>query len=178
MSYDLTFFTPRPGVDVHDIVEVDEDRARGRRDPKTESKKKKVADALLAHDKRLELFNVDYDEVAKLYKMRIDEAYERFRNVELTDTQSGVQIELYDDGAALSIPYWHSGDAARRVLEQVWGAIEIVCRETGYEVFDPQLDRVIDVNAFDDVLETYAGATARMEAMVRREVKKPWWKFW
>ena len=66
MSYDLTFFTPRPGVDVHDIVEVGEDRARGKRDPKTEAKKKKVSDALLAHDQRLELFKVDYKEVAKL----------------------------------------------------------------------------------------------------------------
>ena len=178
MSYDLTFFTPRPGVDVHDIVEVDEDRVRGKRDPKTEAKKKKVSDALLAHDKRLELFRIDYKEVAKLYKMSIDEAYERFRDLELNDTSNGIQIQIYDDSAALSIPYWHSGDAARRVLEQAWSAIEIICRETGYEVFDPQLDRVIDVNAFADVLETYAGATARMEAMVGRETKKPWWKFW
>jgi hypothetical protein len=179
MSYDLTFFTPRPGVDVHDIVEIDEDRtARGRRDPKTEAKKRKLADALLAHDKRLELSKPDFDAIAKLHKMRVDEAYERFRDLELNHTASGIQIQLYDDGAALSIPYWHSGDAARRVLEQAWSAIDIVCRETGYEVFDPQLDRVIDVNAFDAVLETYAGATARMEAMVGRSPKKPWWKFW
>ncbi len=178
MSYDLTFFTPRPGVDVHDIVEVDEDRAPGRRDPKAEAMKRKVADALLAKDARLELFKPDFDEIAKLYKMPVAEAFERFRDIELTDTASGMQIQLYDDGAALSIPYWHSGDAARGVLEQVWSAIEIICRETGYEVFDPQLDRVIDVNAFADVLETYAGATARMEAMVGRELKKPWWKFW
>ncbi len=178
MSYDLHFFTPRPGVDVHDIVEVDEDRARGRRDPKTEAKKRKVAEALLAHDKRLELFKPDFDQVAKLHKMRIDEAYERFRDLELNNTQSGIQIQLYDDGAALSIPYWHKGDAARRVLDQAWAAIEIVCRETGYEVFDPQLDRIIDVNAFDDVLATYASATARMEGMVGRAAKKPWWKFW
>jgi hypothetical protein len=179
MSYDLQFFTPRPGVDVHDIVEVDEDRdARGPRDPKTEARKGKLADALLAHDKRLERSKQDFDAIATLHKMRVDEAYERFRDIELTDTASGVQILLFDDGAGLSIPYWHSGDAARRVLEQAWSMIEIICRETGYEVFDPQLDRVIDVNAFDDVLATYAGATARMEAMVGRAAKKPWWKFW
>lgn len=178
MSYDLTFFTPRPGVDVHDIVEVDEDRARGKRDPKTEAKKRKVADALLAHDARLELSTPDFAAIARLHKMRVDEAYERFRDLELTDNASGMQILLFDDGAGLTIPYWHSGDAARRVIEQAWGAIEIVCRESGYEVFDPQLDRVIDVNAFDDVLRSYAGTTQRMEALIGRAPKKPWWKFW
>lgn len=179
MSYDLTFFTPRPGVDVHDIVEVDEDHmARGPRDPKTEAKKRKLADALLAFDRRLELTQPDFDAIAKLHKMRIDDAYNRFRDLELTDGTSGVQFHLFDDSAGLSIPYWHSGEPARRVIEQVWALIEIVCRETGYEVFDPQLDRVIDVNAFDEVLETYVGATSRMQTMLGRAAKKPWWKFW
>jgi hypothetical protein len=181
MSYDLTFFTPRPGVDVHDIVEQDEDTARGRRDPAIEAKKRKLAGMLVAHDPRLELAKPDFDAIARLHKMRVDEAYERFRNLELTDTSAqstGIQITLWDDGAGLSIPYWHAGDAARSVLRQAWGLIEIVCRETNYEVFDPQLDRVIDVNAFDDVLATYAGATQRMEALIGRAPKKPWWKFW
>lgn len=181
MSYDLTFFTPRPGVDVHDIVEHDEGVSRGRRNEAVEARKRKLADMLIAHEARLELAKPDFGAIARLHKMRVDEAYERFRHLELTDTSAqstGIQITLWDDGAGLTIPYWHQGDAARRVLEQAWGLIEIICRETNYEVFDPQLDRVIDVNAFDDVLETYAGATQRMEALIGRAPKKPWWKFW
>lgn len=179
MSYDLHFFTLREGVGVREVLErEDEQIARGPREPKTEAKKRKVADLLLAHDARLVLFKPDFDAIAKLHKMRVDEAYERIRHLELNDTTSGIQIRLFDDRASLTIPYWHEGDAARRVLEQAWGMIEIICRDTGYEVFDPQLDRVIDVNAFDAVLCTYTRVTARMEAMVGRGAKKPWWKFW
>ena len=180
MSYDLHFFTPRPGVDVRDIVETDdgESLSRGKRDPATEEKKRKLAAALIAHDKRLTLFKPSFDEIAKLHKISPAEAYERFRHLELNDEQVGLQITLFDDAGSLTSPYWHQGDAARRVLEQAWGAIGVICRESGYEVFDPQLDRVIDVNVFDDVLSTYAGATGRMEALVGRAPKKPWWKFW
>lgn len=181
MSYDLQFFTPRAGVSVRDIVGDDDGPARGKRNPTVEAKKRKLADALLAHDARLELLEHDFDAIAKLHKMRVDEAYERIRHIELADMtkeSSGIQIVLFDDGAALTIPYWHNGDAAHRVLEEAWGMIEIICRDTGYEVFDPQLDRVIDVNAFDDVLRSYTGTTQRMEALIGRAPKKPWWKFW
>ncbi|NOT40914.1 MAG: hypothetical protein HOP13_10510 [Alphaproteobacteria bacterium] len=180
MSYDLRFFTPRPGVDVHDIVgnEDGEGPAQGKRNPVAEANKRKLADALIAHDARLELFKPDFAAIANLHKMRVDEAHERFRHLELNATASGIQITLTDDSASLTIPYWHKGDDARRVLEQAWGLIEIVCRETNYEVFDGQLDRVIDVNAFDDVLRSYAGTTQRMEALIGRAPKKPWWKFW
>lgn len=180
MSYDFHFFTPRPGVDVRDII-GDEDGevfARGPRNPAIEAKKRKLADALLAHDARLELFKPNFEDIAELHKMRVDEAYERFRHLELNDTSAGIQITLFDDNASLTIPYWHHGDAARRVLHQAWGMIDIICRECGYEVFDPQLDHVIDVNAFDDVLACYARATGRMEQLIGRAPKKPWWKFW
>lgn len=181
MSYDLQFFAPRPGVAVRDIVDDDDGPAQGKRNPTIEAKKRKLVDALVAHDKRLELLEPDFDAIARLHKMPLDEAYERIRHLELADMtkeSSGIQIVLFDDRASLTIPYWHNGDAARRVLGQVWGLIEIICRDTGYEVFDPQLDRVIDVNAFDDVLRSYAGTTQRMEALIGRAPKKPWWKFW
>lgn len=182
MSYDFHFFTPREGVDVRDTIESEDGQvARGPRDPKIEAKKRKVADALIARDPQLELFKPDFDEIAKLHKIRVDEAFDRHRHLELNDAAvktSGIQITFFDESASLTIPYWHKDADARRILEQSWRYIDIICRETGYEVFDPQLDRVIDVNAFDEVLRCYAGATARMEDKLGRAPKKPWWKFW
>lgn len=182
MSYDFTLFTPIPGLDPQTMLERDEDdMERGPRDPKAEVRKKKVAAALVAHDARLEIFKPDFDKIAKLYKISPAEAYDRVRHLEINDAAqktSGIQITLFDDSAALTIPYWHKRDAAERVLRQAWGYIDIVCRECAYEVYDPQLGRVIDAGAFDDVLWTYASMTERMDDMIGRAPKKPWWKFW
>ncbi len=182
MSYDFMLFTPRPGVDPQAMFESDEDEMeRGPRDPSIEAKKKKVAEALIAHDTRLEPFKPDFDKIAKLHKISPAEAYDRMRHLEINDAAqktSGIQITLFDDSAALTIPYWHKREAAERVLRQAWGYIDVMCRECAYEVYDPQLGRVIDINAFDDVLWTYASMTERMDDMIGRSPKKPWWKFW
>jgi hypothetical protein len=182
MSYDFMLFTPRPGVDPQVLFETDEEEAeRGPRDPAIEAKKKKVIEALVTHDARLDLFKPNFDKIAKLHKISPAEAYDRMRHIEINDAAqktSGIQITLFDDSAALTIPYWHKRDAAERVLRQAWGYIDIMCRECGYEVYDPQLGRVIDINSFDDVLWTYASMTERMDGMLGRAPKKPWWKFW
>jgi len=179
MSYGFDLFTPRPGVDPQTMFERDADELeRGPRDPAIEAKKKKVADVLLAHDARLQVFQPNFNKIAKLHKISPAEAYDRMRHLEINDAaqkSSGIQIMLFDDSAGLSIPYWHRLDEAERVLRQAWGYIDVMCRECGYEVYDPQLGRVIDVGAFDDVLWTYASMTERM---IGGAPKKPWWKFW
>jgi hypothetical protein len=182
MSYGFDLFTPRPGVDPVEMFERDEvETERGPRDPEIEAKKKKVADVLIARDARLQVFQPDFNKIAKLHKISPAEAYDRMRHLEINDAAqktSGIQIMLFDDGAGLSIPYWHKRDEAERVLRQAWDYLDIICRECGYEVYDPQLGRVIDSNALDDVLWTYASMTERMNDKVGRAPKKPWWKFW
>lgn len=182
MSYDFTLFTPQPGIDPQTLFETDaDDMVRGPRDPKVEAKKNKIADVLIAHDSRLERFKPDFNKIAKLHKISPAEAYDRMRHLEINDAApktSGIQITLFDDTAALTIPYWHKRDEAERVLRQAWGYLDIICRECAYEVYDPQLGRVIDNGAFDDVLWTYASMTERMDGMLARAPKKPWWKFW
>jgi hypothetical protein len=181
MSYDFRLFTPRPGRDPREIVDNDDEFERGPRNPKIEALKRKVADALVAHDARLTPATPNFEEMARLHGMSPAEAYDRFRRLELNDEKnpaSGIQITLFDDGAALSIPYWHKGERARAVLGQAWAYLDIICGACGYEVFDRQLDRVIDVNAFDEVFVCYASATARMDEVVGRVPRKPWWKFW
>ena len=80
----------------------------------------------------------------------------------------------------MTVPFWHEGADARADLERVWSYIDVICRETGYEVFDPQIDRVIDRGAFDDVFASYMRAMARVKdiAVPQPKKRRPWWKFW
>jgi hypothetical protein len=181
MSYDFALFRPRAGVDPRDIALAEDGLEDGPRDPAKETAKRKVADALKAFDPALDEHVFDHDEIAKLHKMPVEEAYTRFRYIELSDVAqggSGAQVTLFDDTASVTIPYWHEGEAARAHLQRVWSYLDVVCRETSYEVFDPQLDRVIDSGAFEDVLACYAQAAGRVRAIVAPVRKRAWWKFW
>ena len=180
MSYDFILFRPRDGIDPHDLVAAENDSVeRGVRDPRVEALKRKIADALLARDPQLDVFAPDFDEISKLHKLSVEEAYERFRQIEINDTaSSGIQITLFDESASITVPYWHKGAAARETFGRLWPLIEIVCSEGKFEVFDPQLDRVIEAQSFDDVVECYAKVTARMDDMLGRAPRRPWWKFW
>jgi hypothetical protein len=182
MSYDFVLFRAQAGVDPREVARADDAPETGLRDPTKEALKRKVGDALRAHDPALDEHVFDYEAISALYKMRVDEAYERFRYLELSDVAeggSGAQITLFDDCASMTIPYWHEGGSARRHLQRAWDYLDIVCRETGYEVFDPQLDRVIDSGAFEDVLSSYARATARVRGIGAPVVRRrAWWKFW
>jgi hypothetical protein len=181
MSYDFVLFRPDDGVDPRAIVDGDSFET-GARDAAIEAAKRRIADALIAHDPDLSEHVFDYDEVARLYKMPVAAAYQAFRYIELTDVSaggSGTQITLFDDRASVTVPFWHSNDADGRQLQRVWGYIDIVCRESGYEVFDMQLDRVITRAAFDDARASYARAAARVQSInAPLPRRRPWWKFW
>lgn len=181
MSYDFALFRPRVDVDPRAIVAAEDGLEGGPRDPAKEAAKRKVADALKAFDPALDEHVFDHDEIAKLHKMPVEEAYRRFRYIELSDVApggSGAQVTLFDDTASVTIPYWHEGEAARAHLQRVWSYLDVVCRETNYEVFDPQLDRVIAAASFEDVLACYGQAMARVRAIAQPVRKRAWWKFW
>jgi hypothetical protein len=181
MSYALILFRPTTGCDPRTLTREDA-LEEGARDPVKESMKRKIADALIALDSRLEERERDWDEVSALHKLRVDAAYQRARALELTDASpggSGVQITLFDDHAAVTIPYWHQGGAAREQLARVWRYLDLMCETTGYEVFDVELDRAIARGAFEDVLASYERSTAHMRGMNEpARPRRPWWKFW
>jgi len=149
------------------------------RDATKEAAKRRLADLLIAHDPQLQETAFDYDEISRLHRIRVEDAYQRVRRVELNDIApggSGAQIALYDDGAVIAIPFWHQGEAARRHLERVWRYLDVVCDGGGYEVFDPQLERTIDRGRFEAVLASYEGALQRLSGGAAR--RRGWWKFW
>jgi len=184
MSYDFYLFVADGGIDPRAAMAANEEGFEsGARDPAKEAMKRRIADALIAHDPGLEVSAFDYDAIARLHRMRIDVAYERVRHLELTDVSaggSGVQIMLFDDSASVTVPFWHEGAGARADIERVWSYIDVVCRTAGYDVFDPQLDRVIERGAFDEVFASYERAMRHVKDVAGPTAKprRPWWKFW
>jgi hypothetical protein len=57
---------------------------------------------------------------------------------------TGVQVSLFEDEMGVTVPYWHTGEAARAVMRLVWSYLAILDHETGWETYDPQLGRGLD----------------------------------
>jgi hypothetical protein len=185
MSYDFTLLRRRPGEDPLVTAERGgEDLPTTPPDPEREALKRRVADALLAFNPKLEIFRFDYSAIAKSQGIPIEQARLTYRHLELTDPEEGgygVQITLFDNEGGVTIPFWHDGDQAAAALREIWAYLDIICREASYLVYDSQIGRVIDLSAdFDDVLACYAGSLRQIRDVLPayRPRKRPWWKFW
>ena len=188
MSYDLQLFEPPPGTDplvaARAALDVDIESVNpGPVDSKREAWKEVLASALLAADPVLERFRFDYPEIAKLRGLSEEEARREFRHIELNapENGNGLQIQLFDKTVSVAIPYWHRGEKAETTWSEIWKCLQ-VCRDTGgLAVYDPQLDRVLDLeNDRDAVLQMYAQGMQFTDSVARgaETPPKPWWKFW
>ena len=71
---------------------------------------------------------------------------------------SGILVSLFDDGAAVSIPFWHSGAEAVANWNKVWQYLRIIQHETGYFAFDHQLGVILDLDqSYEQALRLYTG---------------------
>src|SRR5438876_211965 len=112
MSYDFRLFMPTPDEDPLVTARRDsEEFSATPRDPKKEALKRRVADALIASNPRLTIFDFGYGEIAKIENISVEEARIRYRHLELNgpDDGSGIQITLFDDEASVTVPYRHEG---------------------------------------------------------------------
>ena len=71
--------------------------------------KRRVADALIAHNPKLEVFQFGYEEIAEFEKITVKQARRKYRHLELNGPEegtNGIQITLFDDEAsrALELP--------------------------------------------------------------------------
>ncbi len=152
-------------------------------DPEKERRKQALAAALRATSPELEPFPFDYPEIARQLKIPEAEARERWRHIELNAPEpgSGTQIELFDDTATVTVPYWHHGAEAEPVFEEIWRYLSVLEREGGYRTYDPQLERVLDLERDRAaVLDAYARGLEVTYAAARKliEPKRAWWRFW
>lgn len=183
MSYDFILFKRRPGEDPYVTAQRDSEQfATTPPDPEKEALKRRVADALIAHNPKLEVFQLDHEAIAKFDNITVEEARLKYRYLELNgpeDDTKGIQITLFDDEASVTVPYWHQEDEAG-TFREILDYLEIISRETGYLVYDPQGDSVFDPSeGFDDPLERYSEGVQQLDqALTGSDERKPWWKFW
>ena len=188
MSYDLHLLPKRSGVDLLTAA-----RARLEREgeelnpgppvPEKEARKARLAEALMQLSPQLAAFEFGYSSIAAQQHITEAEARTRYRHIELNGPEdgNGIQISLSDDTVDITIPYWHQPAAAASVFDDVWRHLALLERDGGFAVYDPQLDRILNL-AVDRpaVLECYGGViaqTAKIGAHTRRPAK-PWWRFW
>jgi len=189
VSYDLHFVRVRAGEDVASTAEAalaaQEDGINpGPVSPDKERRKAATAAALIAADPVLSVFPFDFAAIGHHEGVSESEARIRFRHLELNGAEdgNGIQITLFYDTASLTVPYWHSGHAARSVWKEIWTCVAALERE-GFGAYDPQLERAVDSRSDGDaVLSKYAEGVsftqkAASEASAGHQ-RRPWWKFW
>jgi hypothetical protein len=182
MSYDFRLCLPKDGKSLEEIATTDVEE-ENITDPVSdkEERKRRIAAALIGKNPALEPFAFGFEEIAKFEKITIEEAKKKHRHVELNgpDNGNGIQIMLFDDEASVTVPYWHQGVAARRVFEEMWSYLEIMQREGGFFTYDPQIERVIHLNAdFNASLACYQKVSGDVAKSFPSTSTKRWWEFW
>lgn len=123
MSYDLHGFRVPPGMSVEAYYE-DEERESAVLDedptPSAEERAEmeRLAAALLASAPRLE--RTDHADVIELV------------------TPDAIQVSLFRQEAAITVPYWYQGDKADDILIELYELAEVITRESGFAFYDPQ----------------------------------------
>ena len=171
MSYHFRLFKCKPNEDPLHTARAGSDFWSTPPNSQKEALKRRVADALIARDPQLHVFQFDYAAIAKAREISEEEAHNRLRHLQLNGPESGngTQITLFDDEASVEVPFWHEGDKAADTFREIWLYLEIISREAGYLVYDPQIGHVIDLSAgFQDALACYAAMRGTKEAASQR----------
>ena len=182
MSYDFRLCLPRAGRSREEIAYADAEDLGGT-DPvlAKEERKKRVADALMAQNSALKPFVFGFEAIAKFEKITVEEVKKKHRHIELNGSEegNGIQITLFDDEVSVTVPYWHQGSAARRVFEEIWSYLKIIEREGCFFTYDPQIERVLDLERdFEAAVSCYDRVSNQVAKRLPTRQKKSWWKFW
>ena len=187
MSYDVYCYQPQSDApdakEAQALIKSEEGAAR-RDDDEARSIKRKIADALLKYNPRLEPFNVDHNEVAKLMKKTYEQAKAQWNHIELNPPEGdlAIQLEIHWDHVSLTIPYWYTGAKADQVFEQLSAYLRIIREAAGFFAYDPQTNRAFDPQReefgehgeYDRIAENLP----QIIAQGADKTSKPWWKFW
>lgn len=188
MSYDIFCYkskSSQPDEEEADAV-IEADTNKWAQKEKNTSVKLELVKALTQFNPRLEAFDFDYGEIAKLTETTIEEAKKKFDHIEINspDGDIAVQLIIYDHHVHISVPYWYKGEDARNLFQLLKSYIKIIRDTAGYFIWDPQTGEVYDpaVNGFEG-LKKYLSVSEHLEEIVGSNKPipvqaKPWWKFW
>ena len=62
---------------------------------------------------------------------------------ELSQSGTGIDLSVFGDEVTITVPYWHAGDEAAKVLRDVFALAAVVEKETGLTAYDPQVERPV-----------------------------------
>ncbi|QFG67374.1 hypothetical protein [Ornithinimicrobium pratense] len=133
MTYDITLYPRTPGQSWADVVAADEQDGP----PVDEAALQAGVAAFRRIEARLR------EHLTEPVEVWVAEETDGDVFGELTASESGLQVELYDRSASVSFPVRAREDRAH-FLDQVRRAVRIVATETGYEAYDPQTGRSFD----------------------------------
>jgi len=164
MSYDFRLFLPQPGVEPLVTAQIEPDEESDDINPgppvtAKETRKRAIADALMETDPVFEVFQFGLEEIAKFQNISVDEAKVRWRHMELNGPEDGpgIQITLLDDGALLTVPYWHKDKKAKAVFAQIWEYLKVIQRVGGYQIYDPQMECIVNLGSdLDKAIKRYS----------------------
>lgn len=142
MSYDITLYPRQPGQDWDEVIAADELDGPAM----DEAQLAAGVSTFRRIEARLR------EQLTEPVEVWVAEETDGDVLGELTATESGLQVELYDRSASVSFPAADRPDreAFHRLVRK---AVRIVAEETGYEAYDPQLRAPFD----GTIDETQAG---------------------
>jgi len=168
-----------PGIELYEQLErLNAEEQSASPDPAIQGRNRRLVEALRDADPRYEESQLDYDVLADQQGISRDEAKARNRSIQLT-AEDGLEINLYDHHADITFPYWESLDADA-ITRDIASSSAIIARETGWKVYDPQLERVIDpATDAPEILRMFDFGRARLQTIMAEEESKrnePHWK--
>ena len=196
MSYDICCYRSALGYpDVDEAMRLTSDETDERISNDQVATIDRIAKALTDYNPDFIRFEFDYQQIAVLEGITVEEAQRKFRHIELNtpDGALATQIQIVGSSASITIPYWYTGKSAAMVFEKVNQYLKIIRKEAGYLVFDPQTGKAYDPENEDiDGLFLYTATTEHTneyqespklqpadEPTKSGNTKpKPWWKFW
>ena len=184
MSYDLYCYKSkigRPDLGEAQTALEETDDANTDSNSSNFDLKEKLAKVLVDFNPKLERFIFDYNEIAKMQNITIEQARKTFQHIELTKAEGelAVQLTIYDGNVSITVPYWYSGEKAKAVFKEVSEYTKLIKQKAGYFVYDPQTENVYDpcVGEFDG-LDIYERTTIETQKLsTQKTTTKPWWKF-
>lgn len=179
MSYDLYMLDPEGGAEPYEQLErFDEEERSTPPNPIIEARKRRIVDALRQADPKYEESLLDYEVIAEQEQISLEEAQARHRSIQLM-AEGGLEINLYDQHADFNFPYWESLDAGALTAD-IERAAAIIAAETGWKLYDPQLEKFIDPSTHAaEVRGMFDYGRGKLQEFVAAEderASRPLWK--
>ncbi|MGM9380286.1 hypothetical protein [Streptomyces antibioticus] len=125
MSYDIYFLDRREEQSWDDVVQAMSEASGSDSEP--------ISGELLAAWER-----IVPQAQALLGDVEITEYEQESRD--LSHSGTGIDVSVFSDEVSITVPYWHTGDAAADVFHKVLALSAVVEKETGLTGYDPQLE--------------------------------------